>query len=88
VTEPPPQLAAFSHAYAAALQHYVREPSEDSLTAAYELGRTALTRQLSVLDVAVAHHDALAQLLAPPRGADQVPEAADSGPAAEVARGR
>lgn len=73
----PPQLVAFRNAYAAALSQYVREPSETSLTVAYELGRTAVTQQLSVLDLAVAHQEGLAQLLSDP---------GPVGEAAEVAR--
>lgn len=49
----------FRSAYARALADYLREPSERLLRVAYELGREAVSRQLNVLDVAVAHHEAL-----------------------------
>ena len=54
-------MSAFSFraAYASALEKYVNEASEDSLRAAYELGRDAVSRQLSVLDLAVTHQEAL-----------------------------
>lgn len=61
-----PQLVAFRNAYASALRQYVREASETSLTVAYELGRTAVSQQLSVLDLAVAYQEGLAQLLSDP----------------------
>lgn len=49
----------FGAAYASALEDYLREPSEGSLTAAYELGREAVRRHLSVLELAVAYQEAL-----------------------------
>jgi hypothetical protein len=50
---------SFDALYATALRDYLRDASEDSLRAAYELGRQAVGRQLSVLDLAVAHQAAL-----------------------------
>lgn len=41
----------------------LREPAEAALHVAYELGREAVSRALSVLDLAVAHHEALATAL-------------------------
>ena len=55
---------AFRAAYASALADYLRDPSERSLRVAYELGREAVSRQLSVLDLAVAHQEALLVALA------------------------
>ena len=55
---------AFRAAYAAALGDYLSHPSEASLHAAYELARDAVSRHLSVLDVAVAHQEALLSALA------------------------
>ena len=46
-------------AYASALQGHLAEPTEHSLGEAYELGRDAVSRQLSVLDLALAHQEAL-----------------------------
>jgi hypothetical protein len=54
----------FGAAYASALAQYLRAPSETSLHAAYELGRDAVGRHLSVLDLAVAHQEALQSALA------------------------
>jgi hypothetical protein len=54
---------AFRSAYAHALADYLREPSERMLRVAYELGRQAVSRQLSVLDLAVAHQEALLSAL-------------------------
>ena len=53
----------FRAAYASALADYLREPSEGMLRIAYELGRQAVSRQLSVLDLAVAHQEALLSAL-------------------------
>jgi hypothetical protein len=53
----------FRSAYASALADYLREPSERLLRVAYELGRQAVSRQLSVLDLAVAHQEALLSAL-------------------------
>jgi Phosphoserine phosphatase RsbU, N-terminal domain/GAF domain len=49
--------------YATGLQAYLRDPSERTLRAAYELGREAVTRELDVLDLALVHHEALATAL-------------------------
>ena len=53
----------FRASYASALGSYVRDPGEHSLRVAYELGREAVMRRLSVLDVAVAHQEALLSAL-------------------------
>jgi hypothetical protein len=53
----------FRSAYAHALADYLRAPSERLLRVAYELGRQAVSRQLSVLDLAVAHQEALLSAL-------------------------
>lgn len=58
-----PGAGPFRAAYASALGDYLRKPSERSLRAAYELGREAVSRQLSVLDLAVAHQEALLSAL-------------------------
>jgi Phosphoserine phosphatase RsbU, N-terminal domain/GAF domain len=49
----------FRAAYASALRGHLRDPTEISLHGAYELARDAVSRQLSVLDLAVAHQEAL-----------------------------
>jgi Phosphoserine phosphatase RsbU, N-terminal domain/GAF domain len=51
--------ALFRSAYARALGDYLRDPSEASLRVAYELGRDAVRRRLSVLDLAISHQEAL-----------------------------
>ena len=56
--------APFRAQYASALERYVVDRSEHSLRVAYELGREAVSRQLSVLDLAVAHQEALLAALA------------------------
>src|ERR671934_1099467 len=55
--------AAFHGRYAAAFATFVDEPSERSLRAAYELGRDAVKAELSILEIAGAHHEALAHAL-------------------------
>ena len=45
--------------YAAALRSHLDDPSEATLRSAYELGRDAVASELSVLDLAALHHDAL-----------------------------
>jgi Phosphoserine phosphatase RsbU, N-terminal domain/GAF domain len=62
----------FRLVYASALGHYLLDPTESALRVAYELGREAVHRQLSVLDLAVAHQEALLSELAGVSGADEV----------------
>jgi hypothetical protein len=45
--------------YRSAFDVYLRDPSEAALHAAYELGRDAIGRELSILDLATLHHEAL-----------------------------
>jgi hypothetical protein len=68
----------FRERYTAALADYVGGPDETALRTAYELGREAVSRELSVLELAVVHHDALSAALAasPPVEAGAVTEAA------------
>lgn len=54
----------FRTAYASALGNYLLEPSERYLRIAYELGREAVSLELSVLDLALAHQQALLATLA------------------------
>jgi transcriptional regulator with GAF, ATPase, and Fis domain len=53
-------MKRFAATYLDALRDYIREPCELTLQTAYELGRDAVQRELSMLDLAIAHHDALA----------------------------
>jgi hypothetical protein len=65
------RLVLYRSTYISALSEHLRRPSEDSLTVAYELGRAAVTQQLSVLDVAVAYHQGLTEALAQAAGRSQ-----------------
>nr|MBA3349101.1 GAF domain-containing protein [Actinomycetota bacterium] len=53
----------FGAAYALAFENYLLERDEESLQAAYELGRKAVTAQLSMLDLASIHHGVLVAAL-------------------------
>jgi Phosphoserine phosphatase RsbU, N-terminal domain/GAF domain len=55
---------SFQAAYTSALSGYVDTPTETALRVAYELGREAISRELSVLDLAVTHQQALSSVLA------------------------
>ena len=62
--------AIFRSRYSEALATFVSERSERSLRVAYELGRDAVKAELSVLEIAGAHRDALALALADAPGKD------------------
>jgi GAF domain-containing protein len=53
------RLKQFANAYRDAFDRHRRRPSEATLRSAYELGREAIAHELSVLDVAEIHHQAL-----------------------------
>jgi Phosphoserine phosphatase RsbU, N-terminal domain len=53
----------FRAAYVSGFRTYLDEPGERTLRAAYELGRDAVRRDLSILDLAILHHEALADAL-------------------------
>ena len=53
----------FRERYTTALAGHVHGPDEAALRTAYELGREAVSRELTVLDLAVVHHDALISAL-------------------------
>ena len=53
----------FAATYLDSLREYIREPSELTLQTAYELGRDAVQQELSMLDLAIVHHDALASMV-------------------------
>jgi serine phosphatase RsbU (regulator of sigma subunit) len=59
---------ALADRYALAFAAYLGDRGEGGLGAAYALGREAVASQLSVLDVAEAHHAALIGALAAPDG--------------------
>jgi hypothetical protein len=54
----------FGRSYAQAFEAYLHDPGEATLRGGYELGREAVTRSLSVMDLATVHHDALAAVAA------------------------
>ena len=54
----------FRRDYAAAFARYLDDPAEPALQEAYELGRTAVAKGLSVLELAAIHHDVLLSSLA------------------------
>jgi hypothetical protein len=56
----------FVESYAAAFAEYLQNPGEAALAAAYELGREAVQRELSVLELATTHYDVLDTALARP----------------------
>ena len=51
--------AQFRSAYRSALARHLADRSERGLRAAYELGRDAVERRVSVLDLAAVHHEGL-----------------------------
>lgn len=57
------ESAAFAASYECALLAHLSEPGEETLSEAYELGRGALGAEMSVLDVAAAHHASLLEAL-------------------------
>lgn len=72
--------APFGTTYASALEDYLRDPTETTLRVAYELGREAVSRRLSVLDFALTHQEAVLAALANTSGDAEVQQAArDSG---------
>jgi Phosphoserine phosphatase RsbU, N-terminal domain len=64
------QAGPFRAAYASSLAEYLREPTESALRAAYELGREGVRRKLSVMDLALAHQEALVSALSGVFGRD------------------
>jgi len=73
------RAARYRTSYVAALRSHLVEPSETTLRSAYELGREAVASELSVLDLAAVHHDALRAALSNDRnvgGAEQIVRAA------------
>jgi transcriptional regulator with GAF, ATPase, and Fis domain len=54
-----PELQNFGRRYREGFGAYLREPDERALSRAYELGRSAIVHQLSILDLASAHQEVL-----------------------------
>jgi predicted nucleic acid-binding protein len=57
------KLEGFAQQYRDGFSDYLRDRDEHALSRAYELGRSALARDLSVLDLASAHQDVLLDTL-------------------------
>jgi sigma-B regulation protein RsbU (phosphoserine phosphatase) len=57
--------------YVAALQDYLAGAGESALLRAYQLGRKAIARKVSLLVVSAIHHKALARLLLQPVAAEE-----------------
>lgn len=53
-------MTDFALRYRASFEAQLREPGESNLQAAYDLGREAVERGSSILELAMAHHSALA----------------------------
>jgi signal transduction histidine kinase len=53
----------FATAYLVALEEHLERSGEAALLQAFDLGRTALSRGLGVVDIAVVHHESLAGIL-------------------------
>jgi hypothetical protein len=64
--------------YAAAFADYLAARTEDALQAAYELGRDAVGRELSVLELANIHHEVLRSHLLRASAAAEVERIADA----------
>ena len=62
----------FGRAYASALDDYLHDPTETTLRVAYELGREAVSRRLSVLDLAITHQEVVLAALAETSGETEV----------------
>ena len=53
----------FADAYLTTLQEHLSHSGEAPLLQAFDLGRTALSRGLGVVEIAVVHHESLAAIL-------------------------
>ena len=53
------RVEQFGTAYALGFEKYLLQRDEESLQAAYELGRVAVTAQLSMLDLGAIHHEVM-----------------------------
>lgn len=59
-------MSRLAATYLASLESYLVDPGEDTLHAAYELGRETVIEERSLLDLSLAHHDAVIAMLGPP----------------------
>ena len=65
-----PYLDALARDYRAAFLRYLPRREEAALHAGYELGRTAVTAGVSILELARVHHEVLLQVLRDTRSDD------------------
>jgi Phosphoserine phosphatase RsbU, N-terminal domain/GAF domain len=70
---------SFQAAYARAFEDFLREPNERSLSVAYDLGREAVSRRLSVLDLALIHQESLLEAMRRVRGSGETQRVAGAG---------
>jgi serine phosphatase RsbU (regulator of sigma subunit) len=71
-------IEAFEHEYEDAFNRHLASADEAGLSDAYELGRSAMLRGLSFLDIAAIHHEVLSHTLQARGGVDQATAAAAS----------
>ena len=71
-------IETFQHEYEAAFRQHLATADEAGLSDAYELGRSALVRGLSFLDLAAIHHEALSRALETDGAAERSAAAAAS----------
>jgi hypothetical protein len=64
----------FGPEYEAAFSRYVSRPGEGGLAVAYEIGRSAVARGLSLLDLSAMHHAALLRELRAARDQEDLEE--------------
>jgi GAF domain-containing protein len=53
--------ARLRQVYASALHEHLRSPTEGQLQVAYEIGRSALSENVSIVEIALLHHELLAE---------------------------
>jgi hypothetical protein len=71
----------FGPEYDAAFSRYLARPGETGLAVAYEIGRTAVARGLSLLDLSAMHHGALLRELRAAHGPEDLEECVTGGAA-------
>jgi serine phosphatase RsbU (regulator of sigma subunit)/anti-sigma regulatory factor (Ser/Thr protein kinase) len=74
-----PELDRYRSDYAAAFERHLAAAGESGLESAYELGRSAVTGELSVLDLAGIHHAVLTDRLARASSPDEIARVSAAG---------
>src|SRR5215210_6050141 len=72
VSMPLDDPSTLNEEYASAILAQIEGAGEEALARAYEVGRRALHAKLSVADVALLHHQALAQVVSRMTDEDQI----------------